>query len=159
MRTFLRANGALLLAVSLVACGGGSTNPTPTTVELSNSVESSDSTEITDSPVDTTMSQSTDSDVETSAVVITVTVGVDSGPDRVENVGLGQDVELHIKNPDVDDEFHLHGYDLGGEDTPAGEEKVFAFTAAEVGDFEVESHATDEVLVVIRVSQATTMGE
>ena len=83
---------------------------------------------------------------------IMVTVGVDSGADRVENVRLGQQVELTIVNPDDDDEFHLHGYDLGGDETPAGEEKTFSFVASEAGDFEVESHLTEEVLVVLRVS-------
>lgn len=83
---------------------------------------------------------------------IIVTAGVDSGPDRVEEVSVGESVELTIVNPDDDDEFHVHGFDLGGEETPAGEEKVFAFTATEAGDFEVESHVSGEVLVVIRVS-------
>ena len=85
-------------------------------------------------------------------VRISVTVGVDSGPDRVEEVSVGESVELTIVNPDDDDEFHVHGFDLGGEETPAGEEKAFAFTATEAGDFEVESHVSGEVLVVIRVS-------
>jgi hypothetical protein len=81
-----------------------------------------------------------------------VTVGDDSDPGRIEEVRIGQQVELTLVNPDEDDEFHLHGYDLGGEETPAGEEKTFAFTATEAGDFEVESHVTNAVLVVIRVS-------
>lgn len=97
----------------------------------------------------TTVVESPDDD---GIVKISVTVGVDSGADRIEEVKLGQQVELTITNPDDDDEFHLHGYDLGGDETPAGEDKVFAFTATEAGDFEVESHATEEVLVVLRVS-------
>ena len=90
--------------------------------------------------------------VDDGIVRIDVTVAVDSGPDRIEEVPLGSRVELTVVNPEEDDEFHLHGYDLGGDETQAGEEKVFAFTATEAGDFEVESHATDDVLVVIRVS-------
>lgn len=81
-----------------------------------------------------------------------MTVSVDSGPDRIEEVSVGDAIELTLVNPDEDDEFHVHGFDLGGDETPAGEEKVFAFTATEAGDFEVESHVTGAVLVVVRVS-------
>lgn len=90
--------------------------------------------------------------IDDGIVRINVTVGVDSGPDRIEEVSVGDSVELTMVNPDEDDEFHVHGFDLGGDETPAGEEKTFAFTATESGDFEVESHVTGDVLVVIRVS-------
>lgn len=118
--------------------------------------------------VDSTVSETTISDIDTTTVDtsttvapttttdgivrINVTVGIDSGVDRIEQVSVGDSIELTMLNPDEDDEFHVHGFDLGGDETPAGEEKTFAFTATEPGDFEVESHATGEVLVVIRVS-------
>ena len=107
--------------------------------------------------VDTTLTAYTNTTdptttVDDEIVRITVTVDVDSGPDRIEEVSVGDSIELTMVNPDEDDEFHVHGFDLGGDETPAGEEKTFAFTATETGDFEVESHATGEVLVVIRVS-------
>lgn len=133
-----------LLALS--ACGGDSDtatdSTTPTTTTVENTVED------TIAPVDTVTPTTADDGI----VRIAVTVDVDSGPERIEKVPLGSQVELTLVNPEEDDEFHLHGYDLGGDETPAGEEKVFAFTATEAGDFEVESHATGEVLVVIRVS-------
>jgi hypothetical protein len=87
-----------------------------------------------------------------SVVRISVTVGVDSSPDRVEEVALGQQVALTLTNPDADDEFHLHGYDLGGGVTTKGESKTFTFSATEAGEFELESHVTGEVLVVVKVS-------
>lgn len=102
--------------------------------------------------VDLTTTSVVATTVDDGIVRISVTVGVDSGPDRVEELTIGESVELTIVNPDADDEFHVHGFDLGGDETPAGEEKVFVFTATEAGDFEVESHVTGEVLVVIRVS-------
>lgn len=83
---------------------------------------------------------------------ISVTVGIDSSPDRVEEVALGQEVALTLVNPDADDEFHLHGYDLGGGETTKGEAKTFSFTATEAGEFELESHVTGDVLVVVKVS-------
>lgn len=127
------------------ACGSGdeSTDTTPATPAAV--VES---TATTVAPNDT----ATPTTMVDDTVRISVTVGVDSGPDRIEEVSVGDSIELTMVNPDEDDEFHVHGFDLGGDETPAGEEKVFVFTATESGDFEVESHATGDVLVVIRVS-------
>lgn len=135
---------AAVVALSLASCGNDSS-----------STESTDSAVVT--VVDTTTPVVTTTVVDTvvevdDVVRISVTVGDDSDPGRIEEVRIGQQVELTLVNPDEDDEFHLHGYDLGGEETPAGEEKTFAFTATEAGDFEVESHVTNAVLVVIRVS-------
>jgi len=129
----------------LAACGSGdeSTDTTPATPATV--VES---TATTVAPNDT----ATPTTMVDDTVRISVTVGVDSGPDRIEEVSVGDSIELTMVNPDEDDEFHVHGFDLGGDETPAGEEKVFVFTATESGDFEVESHATGDVLVVIRVS-------
>jgi hypothetical protein len=85
--------------------------------------------------------------------LISVTVGVDSSPDRIEPVALGSEVTLVVLNPDADDEFHLHGFDLGdGAVVPAGQPATFTFTANEAGSFELESHLTDEVYLVLEVS-------
>jgi hypothetical protein len=82
---------------------------------------------------------------------ITVTVGVDSSPDRTVEVSLGAEVNVRLSNPDADDNFHLHGYDLSPGDTPKGEVAVITFTADTAGVFEIESHVTDTVLINISV--------
>lgn len=85
-------------------------------------------------------------------IVVSVTVGIDDAEDRVENVPLGSTVTLMITNPDADDEFHLHGYELGdGIEMPAGQTETFTFTADTAGQFEVESHETGTVLVTLNV--------
>lgn len=84
-------------------------------------------------------------------ITIEVVVGENSGPDRVEEVPLGAEVTLQFTNPDADDEYHVHGYDLGGEVTKKGEMKTFTFTADKAGDYEIESHISEKVLAVIRV--------
>jgi hypothetical protein len=85
-------------------------------------------------------------------VLIDITVGVDSGVDRIESVPVGSIVSITLTNPGTDDEFHLHGYDLGdGQEVAAGESVTFTFTADTAGEFELESHATDAVLLVLRV--------
>jgi hypothetical protein len=135
-------------AVLLVSCGSSSTDPTETfgTRDSASALPGDEST----TTVSTTVTVPTT--VDDGIVRIDVTVGVDSGPDRIEEASIGDAIELTMLNPDEDDEFHVHGFDLGGDETPTGEEKVFAFTATEAGDYEVESHVTGEVLVVIRVS-------
>ena len=134
---------ALLVAI-LAACGGGSSpSAEPTT---SSAMVNAETTVVDSTPDGPTTTVSDD------VAKIRVTVGVDSGPERVENVKLNQQVELTIVNPKADDEFHLHGYDLGGGTTKAGEEKTFVFTATEAGDFEVESHVSETVLVVLHIS-------
>ena len=138
----------ILAAVLVVSCGDGSPSGesvvSVTTIPNVEATDTASTVESTSPAVSTT--------IDDGIVRISVTVGVDSGPDRIEEVSVGDSVELTMLNPDEDDEFHVHGFDLGGDETPAGDEKVFAFTASEAGDFEVESHATGDVLVVIRVS-------
>lgn len=85
------------------------------------------------------------------AILIEVTVGTDSGEERIEQVPLGSYVTLIITDPSAAQTYHLHGYDLEQE-VPAGEPASFSFTADQAGTFEVESHETEEVLVVLEVS-------
>lgn len=136
---------ALLVLMVCVSCGGGSSSETSNQLAVETSV-------IPTTTVSNTTTTAVTVTIDDEIVRISVTVGVDSGPDRIEEVAVGDSIELTMVNPDEDDEFHVHGFDLGGDETPAGEEKVFVFTATESGDFEVESHATGDVLVVIRVS-------
>lgn len=92
------------------------------------------------------------SDTSDMPVVISVTVGVDSGEDRVESVPVGSIVSITITNPDSADEFHLHGYDLGdSQEVAAGESVTFTFTADTAGEFELESHSTEALLLLLRV--------
>ena len=86
-------------------------------------------------------------------VVISVVVGTDSSPDRVEKIPLGAQVTLTLTDPNSDEEYHVHGYELGdGVEMTKGQPEVFEFVADKAGDFEVESHTTETVLVILRVS-------
>ena len=122
-----------LIAVAVLGACGGAT--------------SSDTT----LPSDSTVATSDSSAGKLAAATINVTVGTDSGKDRVENVALGSQVTLNITNPAADDEFHLHGYDLEAGKTPKGETATISFTADKTGEFEVESHVTEELILTIIV--------
>jgi len=84
---------------------------------------------------------------------IIIHVGVDDAAttgSRVENVKLGDHVVLRLVS-DSDETYHVHGYDLE-EKVAAGVEAQFEFTADKAGDFDVESHNTEKVYVVLHVS-------
>ena len=121
--------------VGLAACSSDSTS--------TDTVATAETTVNTFSDISTTISDG--------SIIIEVVVGENSGPDRVEEVPLGAEVTLQFTNPDADDEYHVHGYDLGGEVTKKGEMKTFTFTADKAGDYEIESHISEKVLAVIRV--------
>ena len=115
------------------------------------SCSSNGSSDTTSSVVDATMPSNDSSSKIAGPVEINVIVGVDSSPQRTEEIRLGSDVNIRLLNPDADDSFHLHGYDLSSGDTPKGETAMISFTADIAGDFEIESHVTEEVLVNLSV--------
>ena len=126
---------AITPVVGLAACSSDSTS--------TDTVAAVETTVNTFSDISTTISDG--------SITIEVVVGENSGPDRVEEVPLGTEVTLQFTNPDADDEYHVHGYDLGGGVTKKGEMKTFTFTADKAGDYEIESHISEKVLAVIRV--------
>jgi hypothetical protein len=84
---------------------------------------------------------------------ILVTVGTDDAVtlgSRVEPVPLGSEVSLRLVDDAKAEEYHVHGYDLEQSVDP-GVEAAFTFTADQPGRFEVESHTTGDVLVVLEV--------
>ena len=98
-------------------------------------------------------STSTDSTNSNSSVVeLNVVVGVDSAADRVEQIPLGSTVRVQIANPAADDEFHLHGYEIESGEVAAGETATIEFEAITAGSFEIESHVTEQVLLVLQIS-------
>jgi len=106
---------------------------------------SSTSSSLTTDPVDTSVIKvvATDSTVNPAdgLVEITVTVGIDSGADRIVQIPLGAD------------EYHLHGYNIAsGSEVPAGEMAVIEFEATKSGSFEIESHASQQVLIFLEIS-------
>lgn len=85
-------------------------------------------------------------------VTCTVTVGVDSGDTNICRVKLGASVRIKVLNPNAADELHLHDYDLTTGDIAAGEEASIVFTANRAGEFELESHITEELMMTLIVN-------
>ncbi len=105
-----------------------------------------------DSKTDATPAPTTEATTNTvGSVTIDVTVGTDSGEDRVEQIHLGATLTLNITDPAADQTYHVHDYDFEQE-VAAGETATFTFTADKAGTFEVESHVTEEVILVLEVA-------
>ena len=83
---------------------------------------------------------------------IEVIVGENSGDERIEVVALGDEVRITLVNPTKADEYHLHGYDIATKKMEPGAPATLTFTANVAGSFELESHITSDVLVVLEIS-------
>ena len=130
MKRFVAAACAVLL---LTGCGASST---------------SDTTAVADEPIASTPTVP-------AVQEHTLTVGENSGSEEEVFFPVGSQVELTLVNPRADDEMHLHGYDLDSGPMKKGEPAVIAFTADRLGDFEVESHETGELLLTVHVVEPT----
>lgn len=136
---------------------GTSTTAAPTTVAASTTTEGDSSIIVESIPATAdlpSVSTAGTADLPPATadlpLLIEVTVGVDSAPDRIEQVPVGTPVTLQLVNPTATDEYHVHGIDLGdGQSFAKGQVASFTFTLDTPGTYEVESHATDKVLVVI----------
>ena len=158
MRTFrslaIIPAAALLL---LAACGDDTTassGPDSSGETAATTSEPSDLTTVapvvTVAPV-TTLEVTVPETAVDGPVQIDVVVGLDSGPDRVVPVKVGSDVTLNITNPNAADEFHVHGIELE-QAADAGVMITMNFTIDAPGTYEVESHITDGVLLVIEAT-------
>jgi len=111
-----------------------------------------------DASSDTVLEDAAQSEEVTSAVTdevaeISVIIGQTSGSAVAYQASFGQKVRITILNPDADDEFHLHGYELGGQAVPAGQESVIEFTADQLGMFDLESHVTGEWILTLVIEE------
>ena len=82
----------------------------------------------------------------------TITVGENTGTDVVIDVVQGAQVVLNVVNPDGHDDVHLHGYDLSTGSIEKGETGTMTFQATKTGEFDIESHESEELISILRVT-------
>lgn len=82
----------------------------------------------------------------------TITVGENTGTDVVIDVVQGAQVVLNVVNPNGHDDVHLHGYDLSTGSIEKGETGTMTFQATKTGDFDIESHESEELISILRVT-------
>jgi hypothetical protein len=152
-----------VLVVALAACGSDNSksSASPTSTAASTASPATTAPAANSAPSGTAPSPASTGDTaapEASSIAgasdeIIVHVGVDDAAtvgSRVEDVKLGDNVILRLMS-DSDEDYHVHGYELE-QKVAAGVEAQFEFKADMAGDFEVESHVTDKVYVVLHVS-------
>lgn len=103
-------------------------------------------------PTSTTSVATTTTTVASEPLEIDVIVGENSGDERIEVVALGDEVRITLLNPTQEDEYHLHGYDIVSKKMAPGAPATLSFTANVAGTFELESHVTNDVLVILEIS-------
>lgn len=119
------------------------------TVGCASSNSTADSDNNTETSEATTEASSTAID---EVVEISVIIGQTSGSAVAYQATLGSTVRIKLLNPDANDEFHLHGYDISTIAT-AGQEAIIEFTADKLGTFDLESHVTGEWVLTLVVEE------
>jgi len=137
---FTKSLFAICLLLGTVGCSSSTSDSGDDTTSEATSEEISEATSDETSAAD-------------EVVEISVIIGQTSGSAVAYQATLGSTVRLKILNPDADDEFHLHGYDLDGGVTPAGQEAIIEFTADKLGTFDLESHVTGEWILTLVVEE------
>ena len=145
----LRSSSIALLSVALIAltaCSSSSTKATPVSVAT---------TEAADPPATTNAPPVDAVPNADGSLTIKVTVGTDdfdtTGGKRVVGVKKGANVSIELTDPATAQSYHLHGYDIETEAAKGATSKI-QFTANKPGQFDLESHTTNNVILVLLVS-------
>lgn len=143
---------AAVVVLSLSACGADSSSeaspadsPTPISTDTSASTSGSVSTTQTE-PTETT--ETTDPD----AVVVEITEqdGQIAADPQIVEAERGQEILLSVDS-DAEDEFHLHSEPEQSFEVQTADDQEFAFSIDNGGQYELESHELDILIVKIQV--------
>jgi phospholipase/lecithinase/hemolysin len=142
-----------LFALTLTACGSSS-GTTNDTIGASDTTMISMDEETMDETASTVVAP-TDAVVNADgSISINVIVGTDDYDtlegDRVVKVALGSAVTITLTDANEDQDYHLHVYDVGAE-AKKGEPGVISLVVDQAGQFDVESHTTGRLLLVLVV--------
>ena len=77
---------------------------------------------------------------------VSIEIDADAGVPEVASVALGSPVVIQVFS-ETEQDFHLHGYDID----LMGDDVTFDFIADKLGDFELESHESGEILLTLSV--------
>lgn len=136
---------AIPVVLSLVACGGD--DATTSTEETPASTESPIASP-TDAPIPPSSTASKDTPASGTPATESLYLEVDLEDDAPvdASVVVGSPITIVVTS-DEEHEYHLHGYDI----ELSGDEVTFEFVADRLGEFELETHDTSEVVVVLDV--------
>ena len=142
-----------LFAITLTACGSSSGTTNETDIDTDTTIIS-EYQEAIDESASTVVSPSDAVVNADGSISINVNVGTDDydtlAGDRVVKVALGSAVTITLTDPNEDQDYHLHVYDVGAE-AKKGEPGVISLVVDQAGQFDVESHTTGKMLLVLVV--------
>ena len=135
-----------MVTVGLSACGSSSDKGSDTTTASGAATTVADELTPTSGPP-------VPAAVTDGKATIDVKVGTDdfttTKGTRVVSVPKGTSVTINMTSADAE-EYHLHGYDIE-QKADAGVTSTFEFTADQTGQFDLESHITENTLLVLVV--------
>ena len=142
-----------LFAITLTACGSSSGTTNESIIASDTTIISEDQ-EVIDETASTVVAPSDAVVNADGSISINVIVGTDDydtlAGDRVVKVALGSAVTITLTDPNEDQDYHLHVYDVGAE-AKKGEPGVISLVVDQAGQFDVESHTTGKMLLVLVV--------
>ena len=130
----------LLLAVA--GCASGDETPSADSSATATSSPSGSASETSSEPTPTPTQK-------TVQITVSVRDGKVTPKPRRVTVALGDQIRLQVTS-DVDDELHVHGFDIE-EPLEAGRTTTVELTADQQGVFEVETHETELQLLQLAV--------
>jgi heme/copper-type cytochrome/quinol oxidase subunit 2 len=140
---------AIALSIGLVACGSSSYKNSSSATTVSGTATTAEA----DKPTPTS-APPVPAAVTNGKATIDVKVGTDdfttTKGTRVVSVPKGTSVTINLTATDAED-YHLHGYDIEQKADP-GKTSTFEFTADQTGQFDLESHVTNNTLLVLVVT-------
>ena len=142
-----------LFAITLTACGSSSDTTNESIIASDTTIISEDEGAVDETA--STVVTPTDAIVNADgSISINVIVGTDDydtlAGDRVVKVALGSAVTITLTDPNEDQDYHLHVYDVGAQ-AKKGEPGVISLVVDQAGQFDVESHTTGKMLLVLVV--------
>jgi ABC-type Fe3+-hydroxamate transport system substrate-binding protein len=142
-----------LFVITLTACGSSSSTTNETAIAADTTIISEDEGAVDETA--STVVTPTDAIVNADGSIgINVIVGTDDydtlAGDRVVKVALGSAVTITLTDPNEDQDYHLHVYDVGAQ-AKKGEPGVISLVVDQAGQFDVESHTTGKMLLVLVV--------
>jgi hypothetical protein len=149
---------ALVSAVVIALAGCGSSSPkasSASVVPITTAAGAGTTAATDDAPATTNAPPVPASTNADGSVTVTVMVGTDdfdtTGGKRVVGIKKGSQVTIELTDPSIDQQYHLHGYDIEV-DAAKGATGKISFTADETEQFDLESHVTEKTLLVLYVS-------
>jgi ABC-type Fe3+-hydroxamate transport system substrate-binding protein len=153
---FAAATLSVAFALALTACGSSdneSSANTSASATTATTTGGATETTVADEPTPTS-APAKPATITAGKATIDVQVGKDDfktlGGARVVSVPKGTAVTINLTNPTAAEEYHLHGYDIE-QKADAGQTATLQFTADQTGQFDLESHVTEDTYLVLVV--------